>query len=342
MLSGEILQAPTGQEGMAMAAGSAVDVVRACFEQSPPTGVRVGAPQVAGRLTLFPLFREAAGVDYVTFADAQKAGAVEITERGGPGTVSRLTLTNKGTLPILIIDGDLLLGLKQDRVLNTTILAPANSTIDIPVSCVEAGRWHRMSDTARKGSFSVSPGVRAAKLKGLLVQARGMGEFDSDQAAVWDAVDKYARSLRVTSRTRAYSDIEEQRRPQIEKRLAQLKQADGQAGVLAAVGGRPVSFDLFDRAETLTKCWQGLVGSYVTESLAASKTEAPIDVESAAAWIRALARGEASVHPSAGLGETALISAEGHALSALVVEGVPLHIAATTHELAAGSPTTIS
>jgi hypothetical protein len=281
---------------------------------------------------LFPIFRDAAGLDYVTLAEAQAKKYVEITELDVRGTVSRLVVKNSGALPVLIIDGDILLGLKQDRVLNTTILVPAKSTLEIPVSCVEAGRWRPRSATARRGDFSLSPGVRAAKLKSMILHTRASGTFDSDQGAIWNEVEKYVGSLGVDSPTRAYSDIERQRRPLIDERLAQLKPADGQSGVIAAVGGRPVTFDLFDKASTLSQFWQGLIGSYITESLATAASEASVDVEAATAWIRGLGAGEASVHPAVGMGEAALITGAGHDLSALVVEGVPVHIAASQHE----------
>jgi hypothetical protein len=318
-----------------MTTGSAVDVVRACLEHEPPDGLRIGSPQIAGTLSLFPIFRDTAGLDYVTLAEAQAKKSVEITELDVRGTVSRLVVKNSGALPVLIIDGDILLGLKQDRVLNTTILVPAKSTLEIPVSCVEAGRWRPRSATARRGDFSLSPGVRAAKLKSMILHTRASGTFDSDQGAIWNEVEKYVGSLGVDSPTRAYSDIERQRRPLIDERLAKLKPADGQSGVIAAVGGRPVTFDLFDKASTLSQFWQGLIGSYITESLATAASEASVDVEAATAWIRGLGAGEASVHPAVGMGEAALITGAGHDLSALVVEGVPVHIAASQQKNAA-------
>ncbi len=166
----------------------------------------------------------------------------------------------------------------------------------------------------------------------MILHARTSGRFDSDQRAIWNEVERYFGTLGVASETHAYSDIERQRRPQIEARLAQLKPGDGQSGVLAVVGGKPVSFDLFDKASTLSRFWQGLIGSYITESLATAPSEASVDVEAATAWIRSLGAGEASVHPAVGMGEVALITGAGHDLNALVVEGVPIHIAASRLE----------
>src|SRR5713101_7842808 len=94
-----------GKEGSDMGTGSVVDVVRGCLEQEPPEGLRIGPPQIAGTLTLFPIFRDTVGLDYVTLAEAQERKSVEITERGLLGTVSRLVVKNAGPLPVLIIDG---------------------------------------------------------------------------------------------------------------------------------------------------------------------------------------------------------------------------------------------
>jgi hypothetical protein len=42
---------------------------------------------------------------------------------------------------LLLLDGEELVGAKQNRILNTTVLVDAHVTVTIPVSCVEQGRW---------------------------------------------------------------------------------------------------------------------------------------------------------------------------------------------------------
>src|SRR2546426_12521274 len=100
MLCSQAQERNPWQGGSGMAIGSAVDIVRACLEHEPPDGLRVGPPQIAGTLTLFPIFRDAAGLDYVTLIEAkeaQKSG--ENTEPRALRTGSRLVVGSWGGLP---------------------------------------------------------------------------------------------------------------------------------------------------------------------------------------------------------------------------------------------------
>src|SRR3989442_3360010 len=69
----------------AMPRRTAVDIVRDCLEQGPPTGLRLGSAQTAGRLTLFPVFHDRLALEYLTLSDAQMDGTAQITQVGGDG-----------------------------------------------------------------------------------------------------------------------------------------------------------------------------------------------------------------------------------------------------------------
>jgi hypothetical protein len=45
---------------------------------------------------------------------------------------------NGGDLPVLVVEGEMLLGAKQDRTLNLSVLCPPKARVPIPVSCVDA------------------------------------------------------------------------------------------------------------------------------------------------------------------------------------------------------------
>ena len=99
-------------------------------------------------LTLIPLFltRPPAERDYILLEEAVAAGSVVVDEVGS-GVVSRLLLHNLGDRPVLLVDGEQLVGARQNRILNTTILVPARTRLEIPVAFVQQGRWGRSLGT---------------------------------------------------------------------------------------------------------------------------------------------------------------------------------------------------
>jgi len=100
--------------------------------------------------------------DWLTLAEA--GDAVTIEEVSEAGAVPTLRLTCAADLPVLLLDGEELIGAKQNRVLNTTVLVAAHSRLTIPVSCVEPGRWAYRSRRFSSGDTSLYASVRAVKV----------------------------------------------------------------------------------------------------------------------------------------------------------------------------------
>ena len=97
-------------------------------------------------ITVFPLHRAVTPrLDYMALDEALDRKLVEVTEVDAAGSVPDLLVKNCGKRSVLIIDGEEVVGAKQNRVVNTSILLPAESTTKIPVSCTEAGRWAEVS-----------------------------------------------------------------------------------------------------------------------------------------------------------------------------------------------------
>ena len=115
-------------------------------------------------LTMFPVRTGAeSGIAYLSLTEALGAGSARVSEVSQGGSVPELHFENSADLPVLIVDGEELVGAKQNRVANLTILATAKTTTKIPVSCVEAGRWSYSLDdfaTSERVHFSVGRYVR--------------------------------------------------------------------------------------------------------------------------------------------------------------------------------------
>src|SRR5437764_1494409 len=88
-------------------------------------------------LSMVPLMRDEDRIpDYITLDEAIANGRAQVTEVSDAGQVSELKIAVTGSVPVLLLDGEELLGAKQNRVVNLTILAPPARTTVIPVSCV--------------------------------------------------------------------------------------------------------------------------------------------------------------------------------------------------------------
>ena len=104
--------------------------------------LKVGRKQSYKNLALYPLLSTySLGLEYLLLDEALNENLIEIVEKDSGGSVPELRVMNKSPKMILILDGEELVGAKQNRIVNTTILIQGNATIVIPVSCVEHGRW---------------------------------------------------------------------------------------------------------------------------------------------------------------------------------------------------------
>src|SRR5690606_8918308 len=169
---------------------------------------------------------------------------------------------------VFLMDGQELVGAKQNRVLNTDVLVPAKTTLKIPVSCVEAGRWRRISDAFVPGR-SASHTIRARKMERVRRSLRERSKHDADQHAVWDEVQESMSKSASHSPTAALHDAYRQRDRDLTAFRASLRMPDGAVGLAVFHGERFLGLDLFDRHSTLVYFWQTLVDSYAIEWLMA-------------------------------------------------------------------------
>jgi len=312
---------------------TAVDTVTGLLGQG---GLRFGVPQQAGALTIVPVFHDGKSASYRLFAEMGEGGAIEVAEVDG-GSVPDLRVINRSRHAVLLVEGEVLGGLRQTRALNTTVLVPAHAEVTVPVACVEAGRWGAARPFGRE-QFHASPRVRHPKNLGVEAQA-GLGRgFRTDQGGVWEAVGRDLDLHAVASPTQSYTEVHRRRAAEIQSLVAGLRPVEGQRGVLALIGARPAALDVFDRPETLAALWRALVGSYAADALVGVGRADAGEVAEAIAGVGRLALGRVSSHSAVGEGEVVLVSTEA-VVSALVVGAAIVHLAAVwpPAEAAAGA-----
>ena len=172
-------------------------------------GIKVGAKQSHKNMTLYCLLAaKEADVDFMTLDEALDSGALTITEMDESGSVPELRVTNRSDQKVLMLDGEELVGAKQNRVLNVTVLIAPQSETVIPVSCVEQGRWSYRSGEFASARRAMSADLKKKKARSVRDNLRAAGSFASAQGMVWQEIDaKFVRMAAAPSPTMALSDL---------------------------------------------------------------------------------------------------------------------------------------
>src|SRR3954451_7684074 len=103
--------------------------------------VRVDDADVVGSLAVFPLIAETPpSLRYSSFAAAVSRGAT-VKELADGASVNDLLVANPLDVPVLLYEGEEVLGAQQNRTFDVSVLVGARSELRVPVSCVEHGRW---------------------------------------------------------------------------------------------------------------------------------------------------------------------------------------------------------
>jgi hypothetical protein len=295
--------------------------------------VRVGQPVRYQTLFVFPLFDGSmTPVEYTLSDEGLGSGAVTVVEVSEAGSVPDLLVDNQGDVPVLFLEGEELVGAKQNRVLNVSVLIAAHSKTKIPVSCVEQGRWgYKSRKFGSSGSHSSSK-LRYFLKKSVTRSVLAKRGHRSDQGKVWEEVARQQTALGTSSGTSAMADTFRAYEDDVAEFRKELQYVDGACGLAVAIGKKVVAVDLFDKAATCRKVWQRLLSGYVLDALEAnaeaSETEpnraATADVERLLAtaiampWHKADPVGEGDEY-RASQGD------DVHA-SALTLDGSPVHV----------------
>ncbi|MBM3457124.1 MAG: hypothetical protein FJX77_01115 [Armatimonadetes bacterium] len=290
------------------------------------SALSVGPPRRHGGLTMYPLLGGSAGdADYHTLDEALHAGTARVTEVSESGNVPELRFENQGEWAVLLLDGEELIGAKQNRVLNLSILAPAGKHLTIPVSCVEAGRWARTSATFGAASHAQYAEVRAKKAASVSASMRS-----TDQHEVWQEISAKAARMAAPSATSAMAAVFAGHSDTLGHFVEALGPVEGQCGALFTIQEQPVGVDLFDYQATLRTLLPKLVRSYALDAIDAEQAgqPSPGGAPNPVRWLESIPEAEATVFPAVGEGEDVRLSGPRLSGGALVARGRVVHLSA--------------
>jgi hypothetical protein len=289
--------------------------------------LRVGQPLAFNSLTVFPLYADAGqSVEYQLADEAMSASTLAVQETGEAGSVPELLVENTGDVRVLFLEGEELRGAKQNRILNTSILVPAKTKIKVPVSCVEQGRWRYTSKHFASGKVR-SPHSLHYNLKSSVSRSlKAQAGHRSDQAGVWQEVEKKQAAFGYCSKTLALSDTYDSLADKMTEYREKLKYPEGALGVAIAVGPKVACVDLFDKPATCQKAWDRLLSGCIVDALEGITAESQVDsqaVEQVVAESQATTWTEA---PAVGEGQEFRAEFNGSIGSALLLNGEVVHL----------------
>jgi hypothetical protein len=303
--------------------------------RSQINGIHVRSPLVYRNLSVFPLrYAEEGQLHYLTLGEALRLGHGKFTIRevSGSGSVPELLVVNGLDQAVLILEGEELIGAKQNRVPNLTLLVPAGKEVRLPVSCVEAGRWSYETPEFAEAPRTQFASGRARKVESVSMSMRHSGARHSDQGDVWQGIAEKAACLGTHSPTSAMSDMYHDRQPQLEDYAQALREATSDShGAAFAVGSRIVGLDIFDQASTCEKLSGKVLAGYALEAISEGHEDRAFKVPTPGAVKRLLAdlvSGEIQSYPALGAGSDLRISGRDSVGGGLFVDGALLHLAA--------------
>jgi hypothetical protein len=290
--------------------------------------LNLGEPQTFRNTTVVPLFTSASGTpDYLTLTEALAQQTATITEIHTGGHVPQVKVINSSEGFLLLVDGEELIGARQNRTLNTSILVAGKSEAFVPVSCTEAGRWAYKSPHFADAGFVSPHQLRKTKSDSVL-RALMMNEgIRADQHQVWAQVDHLCAVSSTKSPTRAMADVMTKLRQELDAFLQRLTPLAVQKGLVVLLNGQVVGLDLLSSPRAYKVLHPKLIRSYGVDALL---NQAAVSADKPQGGIHAFfetAKASAErMFPGIACGEDHRFEAPGIAGAALVNEGNILHL----------------
>jgi hypothetical protein len=190
--------------------------------------------------------------------------------------VNLLVVVNRSDKFVFFMDGDILAGARQNRVLNTSILLAPGTETKVPVSCVERGRWHRTGSSFRPVDYVAPSKLRREKARAVTFSLGDGAGFEGNQEEVWSSVDEFHARSGVKSPTMNLSDIYDQKHAEFDDFLKRFQSDPDANGVVFFVGNHVLGVDVFNRRDVFQEYFPKLLRSVALEAFYMQWPESPL------------------------------------------------------------------
>ncbi len=218
---------------------------------------------------------------YKSSSYAVKKNLIDVKEIDEAGSVNDLLVINYSEYYVFFMDGDVLKGAKQNRVLNASVLLRPNSKTVLPVSCVEAGRWRYSTSKFGVEEDYVAPAfMRSSKSKMVNRSLDADSSFKTEQTEIWNDVREFSMCFKVASRTSNLSDVFYDKENDVNSTIKDFKVNDKANGLAVFYKGSLLGVDVFNRKDVYSEYFTKILNGAAMEAQYLKKREKYIDEDS--------------------------------------------------------------
>lgn len=250
--------------------------------------LQFGEPQCFGDMTVVPvLSAKAHSPEYLHLEGALREGLATVAEISDTGAVSELSVTNVAGRDLLILDGEELVGAKQNRTVNVTLIVAARSRTTIPVACVERGRWSYQTERFAAADAHLYPSLRASRAASVTANLQQSNSRAADQGTIWGDIAAKSERMGIRSGTEAMQDIFHGKIDDTARLESTFAWRENQCGILVFIRDGFAGGDLFGASGFCSEKLPKLIRGFYLDSLDAVLAFPKVSVPEILAGIRA-------------------------------------------------------
>lgn len=191
----------------------------------------------------------------------------------GGAQVNTLYIVNKSGRKLILLAGEMVVGGKQDRIIQKDGLIPPTGTpFDLSVFCVEQGRWHGDTVAFKPADNSIVKGGGGG-FGGAVADptVRGEAQANRSQSGVWTKVGEKNRQVNASPTSGTYQaavsspKAQQDAKPYHDAILPKMPK--NAVGAVIAIHGQLVWVDAFPSAELFQAYWPKLLQSYIVDAM---------------------------------------------------------------------------
>ena len=215
-------------------------------------------PQVHENMAIIPIKTTPNyKLDMITLKKALELGLAEVKECE-QSIVNTLIVKNNAVTPLILIDGEEVIGGDQNRLVNSTILVAPKSEMKIPVSCTERGRWAYKSEF-KDSEYIANYETRRAKMSAIRLKK-------PVQNTVWSSIDCLEDVNEYKSPTSAMTESYDNLKIDHNNFIKAFTIENDQNGIVIILNGEIKGFELFLNSEIYKEFHEKILKSYLIDA----------------------------------------------------------------------------